>query len=111
MRFDFGEVVLVPFPFTSQTASKKRPAVVVSNGVYSRARPDVVLMAVTSQLRPQVELGETWISEWQAAGLLKPSAVKPVLATLEQRLVIRQLGRLADADEASQRKAIAEIIG
>jgi hypothetical protein len=24
MRFDFGDVVLVPFPFTSQTAFKKR---------------------------------------------------------------------------------------
>jgi hypothetical protein len=31
MPFDFGDVVLVPFPFTSQRASKKRPAVVVSN--------------------------------------------------------------------------------
>ena len=111
MPFDFGEVVLVPFPFTSQTASKKRPAVVVSNAAYSRTRPDVVVVAVTSQLRPQAELGETWISEWQATGLLKPSAVKPVFPTLEQRLVVRQLGRLADADEASLRNAIAEIIG
>ncbi len=31
MPFEFGDVVLVPFPFTSQRASKKRPAVVVSN--------------------------------------------------------------------------------
>jgi mRNA interferase MazF len=30
MPYDFGNVVLVPFPFTSQTASKKRPAVIVS---------------------------------------------------------------------------------
>jgi mRNA-degrading endonuclease toxin of MazEF toxin-antitoxin module len=30
MPFELGDVVLVPFPLTSQTASKKRPAVVVS---------------------------------------------------------------------------------
>jgi mRNA interferase MazF len=38
MPFEFGDVVLVSFPFTSQRASKKRPAVVVSNRAYSTAR-------------------------------------------------------------------------
>ena len=49
MPSEFGDVVLVPFPFTSQAASKKRPAVVVSNKAYNTARPDVVVMAITSQ--------------------------------------------------------------
>jgi mRNA interferase MazF len=83
MPFDFGDVVLVPFPFTSQRASKKRPAIVASNRAYSAARPDLIVMAVTSQLRPNPELGDAWISHWQEAGLLKPSVVKPVFATLE----------------------------
>jgi hypothetical protein len=38
MPFEFGDVVLVPFPFTSQRTSKKRPAVVVSNRAYSTTR-------------------------------------------------------------------------
>ena len=88
---NFGDIVLVPFPFTSQAVSKQRPAIVVSSAAYNRAKPDVVVMAVTSQLRPSPVLGEVWISQWQAAGLIKPSAVKPVFATLEQRLIIRQL--------------------
>ena len=111
MPFEFGDVVLVPFPFTSQAASKKRPAVVVSNGTYSTARPDLIVMAVTSQLRPSPGIGDAWISHWQAAGLLKPSVVKPVFATLEQRLVLRRLGALDDDDQAVLRKAISEIIG
>lgn len=32
--YKFGDVVLVPFPFTDQTATKKRPAVVVSSDAY-----------------------------------------------------------------------------
>lgn len=32
--YKFGDVVLVPFPFTDQSASKKRPAVVVSSSAY-----------------------------------------------------------------------------
>jgi hypothetical protein len=30
-----------------------------------------------------------WVQEWTAAGLIKPSAIKPVFATLERSLVIR----------------------
>jgi len=111
MPFEFGSVVLVPFPFTSQTASKKRPAVVVSNRAYNEARPDLIVMAITSQLRPSPGMGETWVARWQAAGLLKPSALKPVFATLEQRLALRQLGTLEPDDQAALRRAIGEIIG
>jgi len=111
MPFEFGDVVLVPFPFTNQAASKKRPAVIVSNDAYNRAKPDVVVMAITSQFRPSPTMGEVWLGQWQAAGLLKPSAVKPVFATLEQALVIRQLGTLAAGDQAALRKVIAETLG
>lgn len=58
MRFEFGAVVLVPFPFTSQAASKKRPAVVVSNLTYNSVKPDIVVMPITSQLRASAAPGE-----------------------------------------------------
>ncbi|MFL5280524.1 MAG: type II toxin-antitoxin system PemK/MazF family toxin [Rhodopila sp.] len=45
MPHEFGAIVLVPFPFTNQSVSKKRPAVVVSNRACNTARPDVVVMA------------------------------------------------------------------
>lgn len=50
-RFEYGDVVLVPFPFTDQSISKKRPAVVVSSAAYNAERPDVIIIAVTSQVR------------------------------------------------------------
>jgi mRNA interferase MazF len=111
MPFDFGDIVLVPFPFTSQAASKKRPAVVVSSPAYNGSKPDIVVMAVTSQLRASALLGEVWLQDWQAARLLKPSAVKPVLATLEQVMVIRRLGHLSARDRTLLKNAIQQIIG
>ena len=111
MRFEFGDIVLVPFPFTDQTATKQRPAVIVSGQTYNQSRPDVVVMAITSQLRPAAGFAETTVSHWEAAGLLKPSVVKPVLATLEQRLVIKVLGRLQASDQHALRQAIAQIVG
>jgi mRNA interferase MazF len=68
-------------------------------------------MAVTSQIRPVPSLAEVRVSQWQQAGLLKPSVVKPVFATLEQRLVIRQSGLLQAADQAAVRKAMNEALG
>jgi mRNA interferase MazF len=68
-------------------------------------------MAVTSQVRANPGLGEISITHWQAAGLLKPSVVKPVFATLEERLVLRRLGALHDDDQIALRRAISEIIG
>jgi mRNA interferase MazF len=35
MPCEFGAIVLVPFPFTDQRASKRRPAAIVSNRVYN----------------------------------------------------------------------------
>ena len=107
----FGAIVLVRFPFTSQAASKQRPAVIVSSRAYNLERPDLMLMAITSQLRPTPALGEVWLRHWQGAGLLKPSAVKPVIATLEQGLVIRSLGALNAEDQAALRAALGKIIG
>lgn len=43
--------------------------------------------------------------------MLKPSAVKPVIATLEQGLVIETLGVLDAEDQAALRAAIGQIIG
>lgn len=111
MPYEFGDIVLVPFPFTSQAASKQRPAVVVSRRAYNAQRPDVVVMAVTSQLRPVEGRTDTALPHWQHAGLLKPSVVKPVFATLEQVLVIRTLGRLHADDQAALRRTIAGVLG
>jgi mRNA interferase MazF len=111
MPFDFGDIVLVPFPFTDQSASKRRPAVVVSRSAYNQSKPDVVVMAVTSQLRPAAELGEVWVEAWQDAGLLKPSAIKPVFATIERSLILRKLGALGDADREALRAGISTILG
>lgn len=107
----FGDVVLVPFPFTDQTTTKRRPAVVVSSDAYHRDRPDVILMAVTSQVRTGEGVGEIAVQRWKEAGLLKPSVLKPLLATLEKGLVIRKLGKLEDQDRDALRRALKTILG
>jgi mRNA interferase MazF len=82
--YEFGDVVLVAFPFTDQTTSKKRPAVIVSSPAYNRQRPDIILMAVTSQVRLPPPFGDIAITGWQSAGLIESSIIKPIFATVEK---------------------------
>jgi mRNA interferase MazF len=104
--YSFGDVVLVAFPFTDQSASKKRPAVVVSSDAYNARRPDIVLMAITSQLGPRLAFGESSVTEWKKAGLIKPGIVKPILTTIEKKLVLKRLGRLPPVDQKALRQVL-----
>jgi mRNA interferase MazF len=72
-RFSFGDVVLVPFPFTDQSGTKKRPAAVISGSGYNASRRDIVIMAVTSQVQQPPGDGEALVADWQAAGLISPT--------------------------------------
>ena len=109
--YRFGDIVLVPFPFTDQTGIKKRPAIVVSSAGYQARRRDIVIMAVTSRMRSSPALGEFEVVEWKKAGLILPSVAKPVLATIEKRLVIKKLGSLQRADTESLQASLRAILG
>jgi len=111
MAHSFGDVVLVPFPFTDQSGAKKRPAVIVSSTGYNAGRRDLVIMAITSQVRTPLGFGEALVADWQAAGLIKSSVLKPVVTTIEQGLVVRTMGALSAADLRSLRETIAQVIG
>jgi mRNA interferase MazF len=59
-----GDIVLIPFPFTDQSGTKQRPALVVSPSGF--AGEDIILCAITSQV-PQ------HLSRWDVR--LSPSDV------------------------------------
>ncbi len=109
--YEFGDVVLVPFPFTDQSGSKQRPAVVVSSPRYHDERPDLVIMALTSQVRPPGVASDVAILRWREAGLLKSSVIKPVITTIERGLVRRKLGRLEADDRRSLEDALHQLLG
>ncbi len=111
--YNFGDVVLVAFPFTNLQATKKRPAVIISSHAYQLARPDVILMAITitSQIRNTLTIGEYALQDWQQAGLLKPSILKPLIATLEQNQIINTMGQLSNTDGESLSGVIQTILG
>ena len=105
--FEFGDVVLIPFPFTNQIQSKKRPAVIINSRAYNQSHSDVIAMALTSNLSGSAQM----LQNWQAAGLPKTTAFKPAIFSLEVNLIVRKLGRLSVEDETALRTILQGMLG
>ncbi len=88
-----GDVVLVGFVFSDGSGRKLRPAVVISAPAYQRARPEVVVAAITSNVRRRL-FGDHLITEWKRAGLLFPSVATGILRTIKRTMIDRKLGSL-----------------
>jgi len=110
IQCDTGDVVLVPFRFTTGIREKRRPVVIVSAPEYNAERADVVAVALTTQI-DRSYIGDCLISDWQAAGLPQPSMAKGVLATIEKGNVERNLGSLTGDDMARLRDSLRRIMG
>lgn len=95
-----GDVLLVPFPFSDLSATKVRPAVVVSSVLYHSTRPDLLLAALTSKVTTATGPLDYVLEDWRDAGLRFPSALKPVLFTLAPERVVFQIGAMSARDLA-----------
>jgi mRNA interferase MazF len=112
-RFEPGDVVIVPFPFTDFSTVKQRPCVVLSSSHFNVSHPDVILAAVTSQLERRIGEDDYRLTEkeWTAAGLPKPSMIRAgKIVTLDQRLVRRTLGQLPKHTYRKVRALVHRII-
>jgi mRNA interferase MazF len=89
MNCSRNDVVLLPIPFTDLTSRKVRPAVVIG-----QSGADLFVVPISSVLANT----DFPLAEWRAAGLNVPSGIKAQLATVEERLVVKIVGKLAAAD-------------
>lgn len=93
------DVVRVPFPFTDQSAAKKRPALVISAGPFNAASGHTIMAMITK--RDQSVWPQDYdIQEWDEAGLKFPSWIRMKFFTLENSLIVDTLGSLRPSDVA-----------
>ncbi len=84
-----GHIVLIPFPFTDLTGSKKRPALVLLSGSL-----DVTVSFISTQLHWQ-EPTDLLLQPNVTNGLKKPSLIRiGKIATIDKALVIGRLGSI-----------------
>ncbi|MDZ7265438.1 MAG: type II toxin-antitoxin system PemK/MazF family toxin [candidate division KSB1 bacterium] len=89
-----NEVILVRYPFSDFSGSKVRPAVVISA---PHSSTDIMIVPLTSKITPLLE-GEFILSSWQEAGLNVITAIKRGIYTIDEKLVIKLIGKLDSPD-------------
>ena len=98
MAFKPREVVLVQYPYT-----------VLSSDFYHAEQPDIVLGALTTNVAAATESLDYKLQDWAVAKLRFATAFKPVIVTLEPRLIVHHIGQLStrDWDEIQSRIRVA----
>lgn len=99
MRYKRGALVLVAFPFTDLSATKRRPALVISPNRFNDKSQDLILVAVTSKF--PAALSEIEIPLEKAdlkEGILpKRSVVRLAkIFTMHRELIVKKAGSLKD---------------
>ena len=108
--YEPGDVAIVPFPFTDLGTTKRRPAVVLARAAATALSPLVIVSMITSQLQTGRLVGDCRLSAWKQAGLLHPSKVRLAkLVSLEEKMLIKKLGSLNDADRSGVRRELRRV--
>jgi mRNA interferase MazF len=106
-RFVKGDIVVVPFPFSDLSRSKRRPALVVQHF----EGEDLLLAQITSKtVRDEfaIPLSE---NEFETGSLNKPSNIRPnKLFTCSKNLILYKIGSLKTSKISSVAEAISEIV-
>jgi len=105
------DVVVVPFPFTDRSSTKRRPALVLSHGgAFNQKVRQSVLAMITSAKNSAWPL-DVDIGSLDVAGLPSESIVRMKLFTLDHQLIIRKAGVLASGDERAVQQSLLQLLG
>ena len=110
MTFEAFDIVVVPFPFTDKSTTKRRPALVLSRAKsFNQRIGHSVLAMITSANNSDWPL-DTEINDLAAAGLPAASVVRMKLFTLDDRLIMRKAGELGVKDREAVTEALRQLL-
>lgn len=106
-KFVKGDVVVVPFPFSDLTQSKRRPAIVI----IALDGDDLILCQITSQTIKDKYAIAVNDDDFERGGLKQTSNIRPNrIFTTDTHIVLYKVGNLKDAKVAKVIESIVEII-
>ncbi len=106
------DIVLVPILFTDLTSKRRRPVVVVSNNEYNHKADDIVVVAMTSNLKAAVYSFTITSADLVIGSLRKPSRIRvDKVYTLAQSIVVKKFGQLREDSFNRIRQLLSALVG
>jgi len=106
-RFVKGDIVIVPFPFSDLSQSKRRPALVVAN----LRGDDLILCQITSQNLSDYYSIDISNDDFETGSLNKPSNIRPNrIFTADRSIILSIAGHLKAAKTNQSIGKIIEIL-
>src|SRR3989338_982324 len=94
-RFEQGEIVLVPFPFSDLTSIKQRPVLILSNNEYNDSAEDIATCGITSNIKNSDYSVLIENKDLIDRNLPVKSRIKiDKLFALKQSLIIKKIGKV-----------------
>ena len=109
MICDFGDVVVVPFPFVDVAAEKRRPSLILSRELFNQSSGHSICAMITtaSQTRWPSDIA---IGDLAATGLQRPCVVRWKLFTLPNEIILKRVGKLGVPDRNNVINAVRAIL-
>lgn len=100
----FGDIVLLEFPYTDGKNSKKRPVLVINDF----RGGDIIVCRIASRMY-QTKY-DVLVENWGKTGLKLPSIIRVrKIATLQKEMVFLKLGDIKETTEEKAKKLIANL--
>ncbi|MCK4937784.1 MAG: type II toxin-antitoxin system PemK/MazF family toxin [Methanosarcinales archaeon] len=95
MSVNQRDIILIPFPYSDLTQTKKRPSIIISNQTYNSNNEDVICCAITSNPRNYDKSIEIANDDLDKGNLRYESRVKPTkIFTLDKGMIVKKLAKL-----------------
>ncbi|TAH03922.1 MAG: type II toxin-antitoxin system PemK/MazF family toxin [Sphingobacteriales bacterium] len=104
-KLEFGDIVLLNFPFTNGQKSKKRPAIILNDFEDG----DIIVARITSQFYDTKF--DFAIVKWEKAGLKLPSVIRlHKIVTLDKEMVEIVMGKIEDVLKQEIESKLVELV-
>ena len=98
VKFIKGDVVVIPFPFSDLSQSKRRPALIIT----SLEGDDIILCQITSKIIKDIYAISIADSDFDAGNLKQPGNIRPNrLFTAYNHIILYRVGHV-NSDKMNQ---------